>query len=128
MIEAADISIRPARNIADALKSAARTALVAFGLFALLIGLRTDQGPSGALELMPRWTALAIIVALAFAGGLVRALAFGERTIELAGGGHVDLKKGGLAVVRLTGIRGELAALMRPRELALIAGAPILAI
>jgi len=47
---------------------------------------------------------------------------------ELAGGGHVDLKKGGLAVVRLTGIRGELAALMRPRELALIAGAPILAI
>src|SRR5947207_8660009 len=85
VIEAADISIRPARNIADALKSAARTALVAFGLFALLIGLRTDQGPSGALELMPRWTALAIIVALAFAGGLVRALTFGDRTIELAG-------------------------------------------
>jgi len=34
---------------------------------------------------MPRWTALAIIVALAFAGGLVRALTFGDRTIELAG-------------------------------------------
>ncbi|HEX4563017.1 MAG TPA: phosphohistidine phosphatase SixA [Solirubrobacteraceae bacterium] len=46
---------------------------------------------------------------------------------ELVGGGDVDLKKGGLAVVRLTGVRGELAVLMRPRELALIADAPILA-
>jgi phosphohistidine phosphatase len=46
---------------------------------------------------------------------------------ELVGGGEVDLKKGGLAVVRLTGVRGELAVLMRPRELALIAGIPILA-
>jgi phosphohistidine phosphatase len=41
-------------------------------------------------------------------------------------GGRVDLKKGGLAVVRLAGVSGELAALMRPRELALIAGAPVL--
>src|SRR5205823_5130514 len=32
VIEAADISIRPARNIADALKSAARTALLVFAL------------------------------------------------------------------------------------------------
>jgi phosphohistidine phosphatase len=36
-------------------------------------------------------------------------------------GGHVDLKKGGLAVVRLEGAGGELAVVMRPRELALIA-------
>jgi phosphohistidine phosphatase len=42
-------------------------------------------------------------------------------------GGRMDLKKGGLAVVRLAGVSGELAALMRPRELALIAGAPVLA-
>jgi phosphohistidine phosphatase len=40
-------------------------------------------------------------------------------------GGRVDLKKGGLAVVRLEGVGGELAALMRPRELALIAGIPV---
>lgn len=40
-------------------------------------------------------------------------------------GGRIDLKKGGLAVVRLEGVGGELAALMRPRELALIAGVPI---
>jgi phosphohistidine phosphatase len=38
-------------------------------------------------------------------------------------GGLVDLKKGGLAVVRLEGGRGELAVLMRPRELVLIADA-----
>jgi phosphohistidine phosphatase len=40
-------------------------------------------------------------------------------------GGRVDLKRGGLAVVRLEGVGGELAILMRPRELALIAGVPI---
>ena len=39
-------------------------------------------------------------------------------------GARVDLKKGGLAVVRLEGVGGELAVLMRPRELALIAGVP----
>jgi len=35
-----------------------------------------------------------------------------------------DLKKGGLAAVRLEGVGGELAVLMRPRELALIAAVP----
>ena len=40
-------------------------------------------------------------------------------------GGRIDLKKGGLAVVRLDGAAsGELAVLVRPRELALIAGVP----
>jgi phosphohistidine phosphatase len=39
-------------------------------------------------------------------------------------GGPLDLKKGGLAMVRLDGARGELALLLRPRELALIAGLP----
>jgi len=39
-------------------------------------------------------------------------------------GSSVDLKKGGLAAVRLDGASGELAILMRPRELALIAGVP----
>jgi phosphohistidine phosphatase len=40
-------------------------------------------------------------------------------------GGRPDVKKGGLAVVRLEGSRGELAVLMRPRDLALVAGVPI---
>jgi phosphohistidine phosphatase len=42
---------------------------------------------------------------------------------ELAGG-RLDLKKGGLAAVRLEGSGGELVVLMRPRELALIAAVP----
>jgi phosphohistidine phosphatase len=40
-------------------------------------------------------------------------------------GGRIDLKKGGLAVVRLEGAGGELAVLLRPRELGLIAGVPV---
>jgi phosphohistidine phosphatase len=39
-------------------------------------------------------------------------------------GARIDLKKGGLAVVRLEGVGGELTVLARPRELALIAGVP----
>jgi phosphohistidine phosphatase len=40
-------------------------------------------------------------------------------------GGRVDLKKGGLAVVRLQGASGELAVLMRPVEIAMLAAAPV---
>jgi phosphohistidine phosphatase len=40
-------------------------------------------------------------------------------------GARVDMKKGGVAVVRLEGVGGELVVLMRPRELALIAGIPV---
>jgi phosphohistidine phosphatase len=40
-------------------------------------------------------------------------------------GARADVKKGGLAVVRLEGAGGELVVLMRPRELALIAGVPL---
>jgi phosphohistidine phosphatase len=39
-------------------------------------------------------------------------------------GGRLDLKKGGVAALRLDGSSGELVVLLRPRELALIAGAP----
>jgi phosphohistidine phosphatase len=48
-----------------------------------------------------------------------------SRTIADLTGARVDMKKGGLAVVRLEGVGGELAVLMRPRELALIAGVPV---
>ena len=40
-------------------------------------------------------------------------------------GGSVDLKKGGVAAARLEGLGGELAILLRPRDLALIAGVPV---
>jgi branched-chain amino acid transport system permease protein len=77
--QASETPAKPAVDLIAALKSAALAAIVAFGLFGLLIGVRTDQGPSGALELMPRMTALGILVAIAFAGGFVRALVAGER-------------------------------------------------
>jgi phosphohistidine phosphatase len=48
-----------------------------------------------------------------------------SRVLAELTGARVDLKKGGLAVVRLEGLGGELAVLMRPRELALLAGVPV---
>ncbi len=48
-----------------------------------------------------------------------------SRTVADLTGARIDLKKGGLAVVRLEGVGGELAVLLRPRELALIAGVPV---
>ncbi|MCW3068769.1 MAG: phosphohistidine phosphatase [Solirubrobacterales bacterium] len=48
-----------------------------------------------------------------------------SRVVAEITGGMIDLKKGGLAAVRLEGgTSGELVILMRPRELALIAGVP----
>jgi phosphohistidine phosphatase len=47
-----------------------------------------------------------------------------SHTVADLTGARIDLKKGGLAVVRLEGVGGKLAALLRPRELALIAGVP----
>ncbi len=38
-------------------------------------------------------------------------------------GGRVDMKKGGIAALRVDGSRGELIALLRPREIDRIAGA-----
>jgi phosphohistidine phosphatase len=43
---------------------------------------------------------------------------------ELAGG-RVDIKKGGLAVLRLESAGAELAILLRPREIAMLAGVPV---
>jgi len=51
------------RDFAGALKRAALAALVAFGLFSLLVGIRTDTGPGGALELTARFETLAVLVA-----------------------------------------------------------------
>jgi branched-chain amino acid transport system permease protein len=76
--QAAQTSARSG-DLLGALKSGALVAIVAFGLFALLIGIRTDQGPTGALELEPRLTALGVIVVVAFVGGFIRAWLAGER-------------------------------------------------
>jgi len=60
---------------------------------------------------------------------LIEAVAEGERVLLVGHepdfsqvvhdltGARIDMKKGGVAVVRLHGSRGELAALLRPREI-----------
>jgi phosphohistidine phosphatase len=45
-----------------------------------------------------------------------------SQTVHDLTGGRIDLKKGGIAVVSIDGGRGELIALMRPRELDALAG------
>jgi branched-chain amino acid transport system permease protein len=76
----------PARrvDIAVALKRALVAAAIAFGLFALLIGIKTDAGPTGALVLRGRPQELTAIVLIVFAGALARELILGERQLDLA--------------------------------------------
>jgi branched-chain amino acid transport system permease protein len=67
----------PAGERADmlaALKEAALAAAIAFGLFVLLIGIRTEQGPSGALVITTRFGPLAGFVAAAFVGRFIFAI------------------------------------------------------
>ena len=73
MLNQADVKPDRSVKVAAALKQAVAAALVALGLFSLLIGVRTDQGPTGALVLSPRPGALATLTAIAFVGGLLRA-------------------------------------------------------
>ena len=70
-------------TFAGALKDAVLAALVAFGLFSLMIGLHTDQGPTGALVVTTRFQELGIIVGAVFAGALIRALVFGRDPVSL---------------------------------------------
>ena len=65
-------------DVSAAVKEAAIAALVAFGLFVLMIGIRTDQGPAGALVLTTRFGALAAIVAAVFVAALLRATIWRE--------------------------------------------------
>ena len=62
-----------------ALRDAGLAALVAFGLFAPLVGLRTDVSPTGGLFLRTRWADVAILCALVFAGRLLLSLWLGRR-------------------------------------------------
>jgi branched-chain amino acid transport system permease protein len=60
--------------LAAALKEAAIAAAVAFGLFALMVGIKTDMGPTSQLIFNTRFGTVAILVALTFAGRLALAL------------------------------------------------------
>ena len=61
-------------DLLAALKEAVIAAAVAFGLFALLIGVRTEQGPTGALIITTRFGPLAAFVATAFVGRFIFAM------------------------------------------------------
>ena len=65
-------------------KDAVLSAIVAVGLFALLIGFRTDQGPTGALVVWGRFEALEAVVGAVFVGSFLRTLFFSDRTFDLA--------------------------------------------
>jgi branched-chain amino acid transport system permease protein len=62
-----------------ALKDAALAALVAFGLFAVMVGLRTDVSPTGALEIRTRWLDVALLCGLVFVARLLLSLWLGRR-------------------------------------------------
>ena len=78
--------------------------------------LAADFGADEALTLM------------AAAGADQRVLVVGHdpdfsQVVHDLGGGRIDMKKGGIAALRLDGARGELIALLRPREIDRIGGA-----
>jgi branched-chain amino acid transport system permease protein len=52
--------------VALALKDATLAGAVAFGLFFFMIGLRSEQGSTGALEISTRFQTFAIMVAVVF--------------------------------------------------------------
>ena len=60
--------------VAVALKEAAIAAAIALGLFVLMVGIKTDQGPTSALIFTTRFGTVAIFVALTFVGRLALAL------------------------------------------------------
>jgi branched-chain amino acid transport system permease protein len=61
---------RPPFDLMAALKDAAFSALIAFGLFSLLVGLETRQTLTNEIVLVPRPGMLAILVAIVFFGRL----------------------------------------------------------
>jgi branched-chain amino acid transport system permease protein len=101
-------------DIGGAFKSAFLTALVAFGLFSLMIGLRTQQGPGGALIIVPQLTTLAYLVAASFLGGLLRAILIDRVRLDLPGLLPTALKPTINHLGRLTGIALLAFALATP--------------
>jgi len=73
---ASDASVKNGLDLTGALKDALIAGIVAFGLFSLILGLRTEQGPTGALILLPRPQLLFTSVILVMAGRFLIALFF----------------------------------------------------
>jgi branched-chain amino acid transport system permease protein len=62
---------KPASTVGFILKKAVLSALVALALFSLMIGIRTEAGPSGQLIYWTRFGDLAAIVAAVFVGSIL---------------------------------------------------------
>lgn len=81
-------------DYAAAFKDSFIAALIAFGLFSLLLGLSSQTGPTGALTVVPRPILLAVSIIIVFLGRLAVSLtmqshaAFDFRRILPAGTGH----------------------------------------
>ncbi len=78
------VASRPQLGALEALKDAAIAALIALGLFSLVLGFRAETGPIGALELIPRPMLLAIVVGLVFAGRLAVVLLYHSGALSIA--------------------------------------------
>jgi len=61
-------------RLVGAIREALIATAVAFGLFVLMVGLRTDVSPTGALFLRTRWPEVAGLCALVFVGRLILSL------------------------------------------------------
>ena len=103
MSQEAELQNPPRVDVVAALKSALLAALLAFGLFALLVGVRTDQGPTGALVIAQRFEDVAWLVAAVFAGSFLRALIFGDRPLDLARYVPAGVKAAGERLDRIGG-------------------------
>ncbi|MFC7540029.1 DUF3382 domain-containing protein [Siccirubricoccus deserti] len=68
--------------IPRALRDAAIAAAIAFGLFAVMVGLRTEVSPTGALVLRQRWAEVAMLCGIVFAGRLALTLWLGRRALR----------------------------------------------
>ena len=93
----ANTTTRPA-DLAAAVKDAAIAALVALGLFVLLIGIRTEQGPSGALMIATRFDVLAEVVAAVFVGRLLLSLTRREGRVAIGALVPAPLKAAAAAI------------------------------
>jgi branched-chain amino acid transport system permease protein len=69
-----------------ALRDAGLAALVAFGLFAPLVGLRTDVSPTGSLFLRTRWAEVALLCLLVFGARFLLSIWLGRRGLRPTAG------------------------------------------
>ncbi len=73
------------KSVSDALRDAAKATAIALGLFIVMVGLRTDVSPTGALFLRTRWSELAMLCGFVFVARLAIGLWVTPRFMREAG-------------------------------------------